>query len=258
MRKKFVYIGAILVIVALIILVLSGSLVSLNGVLTQANYTVSSGTFSYLSLQLQNRSAILLVGRFSAPVNFYLFNATAFSKWSAAADSANALPGYQSAQNLEGAGLFFDYRNVTSVIVPYQKGAYNVTPLYSLNVSKGFPGGTYYAVIDNTPGSPSSGSAINATILYATQGSGSSNSAISKFVYEEAAIGLAFFILLIAGIIMLIIGFIKKDKGAVMQQTPAGPVPTQRKAGKNEMSDEQIDELYKKIKKKSKGSDNNK
>lgn len=258
MMKKFVYIGVILVVVALIILVLSGSLISLKGVLTQANYTVSSGMFSYLSLTLANQSAILLAGSFSGPLNFYLFNSSAFSKWSAAVDSANALPGYQVAQSLKGAGLFFEYRNVTSIIVPYQQGVYNVTPLYSLNVSKGFPAGTYYAVMDNTPGSPSAGHAVNATLLYATQGSTSSNSAVSKFVDEEAALGLAFLILLIAGIIVIIIGFIKKPKMMVQQQqTTAGTVPSQQKTGKNEMSDEQIDKLYKKIKKKSEGSESN-
>lgn len=253
MRKTYLYIGIALVAAAFVTLLVSGSAINIKSVLSQANYTVDGGTFSYLSLPLANQSAMLLVGRFSAPVDFYLFNGSAFSSWSAAENSANSLPGYQEAQSLEGSGLFFYYHNVTSVIVPYQPGTYNVSPVYSLNVSKGFPGGTYYAVIDNNVGlKPAPAQSINATLLYATQSPGSAGSSLSKFVLEEAAIGLVFFMLLIAGIIMVIIGFIKKPKGLQQQGTPqmngAQPLP------KGKISDEQLDDLYKKIKKKSKQS----
>jgi putative Mn2+ efflux pump MntP len=105
-------------------------------------------------------------------------------------------------------------------------------------------GGTYYAVIDNGAGSESSSSQVNATLLY--NSGNTSGKALSNFFLKEAALGITFFILLIAGGIVIIFGFVKKDKSKDAEmQTSATTQPKQK-----DMTDQQIDELYKKIKKK--------
>lgn len=251
MRKKIIYIGIVLLAVAVATLLLSGSIANVHGLLTEQNVTVSSLSFSAVPIVLANNSIPLVIGRFSSKVNFYFFNGTGFSDWTKLMNKSNAPLGYASALSLKGYGLLFAYLNTTSVILPYQPGVGNFTPAYFVNSSKGFPGGTYYAVIDNSKGSLSSASQVNATLLYNAQGS--NGTAITKFIYEEAVFGITFFILLIAGIIIIIYGFIKKPKeGMDAMQTSAKPSGSV----KSDIDEKEIDELYKRIKKKGKKSSN--
>ena len=239
MRKKIVYIGIVLLVAAVAVLLLSGSVANIRGLLTEQNVTVAGSMFSSVPITIQNGSIVLLIGSFRSPINFYVFNSTGFSRWSSPLANSTET-GYQRALGLRGDGLFFAYNNITSVVVPYQTGAGNVTPSYYVNTSKGMPGGTYYAVMDNGAGSRSASINVNATLLY-NAGSASSKK-LYNFVFEEAVMGILFFVLLVAGAIVLIFGFVKKDKNKdAGMQTPATAQPKQK-----DMTDQQIDELYKK------------
>lgn len=252
MRKNIVYVGIALLVIAVALLFVSGSVINVHGLLTEQNLTISSLSFSTIPISISNNSIPLVIGRFSSDVNFYFFNSTGFSDWNRLMNRSNSPIGYATALSLKGYGLLFAYLNTTSVVLPYQTGVGNVTPAYFVNSSKGFSGGTYYAVIDNSKGSVSSANAVNATLLYNSQGS--SSSAISHLVLEEAAFGISFFIFLVAGVIVLIYGFIKKPKtdGMAAMQTSA-----KTSGGKKEdMDEKEIDALYKRIKKKGKRSSN--
>ncbi len=242
-RKKFIYVGIVLIIVAFALLIVASSMLSstIGSLFTEKNLTVGSAAFSYLQVPLSNQSAIVAMAS-HAPVNFYIFNYTGFSMWSSTVYSGNAPSGYSTALSLEGAGLLYGYKNAVSATVPYTSSIDNVTPFYQTNVTPlSAANSTYYAVVDNTNGSASSAERINATILYQSKPSSLTQGQTASALGVLAA-GVGFFILLIAGIVLIIYGLVKKQP-----QVPGMPAPQQ----KGNMSEEQIDQLYKDIKKKS-------
>ena len=179
-----------------------------------------------------------------SPVDFYLFNYSGFSKWASIAYAGNAPSGYSAALSLEGAGLLYGYKNARSATVPYTSSIDNVSPFYQTNATLlNSANGAYYAVVDNTNGSASSATQVKATILYQSKPSSLTQGQTASALGVLAA-GAGFFILLIAGIILIIYGLVKKQP-----QTAGTQAPQQ----KSDMSEEQVDQLYKNIKKKSKG-----
>ncbi len=247
MKKKFVYIGLVLIVAAFGLLLLAGSLLTsvASGLLAEHNVTVSSMSFSYLQVILVNQTAIFGVVS-SKPVNFYVFNSTGFAVWSTEVNSGNAISGYATAVALEGKGLLFGYHNALIGTIPYSQVLGNATPFYNINASR-MPAGTYYAVVDNTNGSASDSITFNSTILYPSQTSAAGYASRSASAIAVLASGAGFFVLLIAGIALILYGFFKKTPAQVagMQTQAAGQAKP-----KGDMSDEQIDQLYKNIKKK--------
>ena len=247
MKKTFVYLGIILMIASFAVVALSGSIVNPGKLITQKNLTVTSAGFSYVQFTIPNSLIVFLVARMSKPANFYVLNGSGFAQWSSEVAAGNSPNGYNLATALDGAGTFFAYRNASEVLIPSTAKLYNSTPTYSYNSIGLVPAGTYYAVVDNTNGSRSSSSQINATVVYLPESSAGSGG-LTSLVYDEAIIGLSFFILLIAGIIILIYGLLKKDSGLKSVMLGA-----EKKKG--EVSDDQIDELYRNIRKKRKKGD---
>ncbi len=207
-------------------------------------------SFSFVKFNVTNSSLLLLIGKISGVANFYVLNSTGFSEWSSEVLSSNVPNGYKYAESLVGNGIFYIFRNTTTVIIPSTDNVLNSTPVYSFNSLGIAPPGTYYAVIDNTNGSASDNYRINATVFTLPQASQSAN--LPNFVYEEAELGIAFFILFVAGIIMTIYGVFKKEKDSSIKSII--PNTQNAKGNKDSLTDEQIDELYKNIKKKKENS----
>ncbi len=247
MKKKFIYIGVILLVVAFAMLLLAGSLLNstVNNLFTQKNVTVGPSAFTYEQVQLTRQPAIIAMIS-DAPVNFYVFNSTGFLKWSSSMYSTNAPSGYRSALPLEGAGLVYGYLGTKSATIPYSASIDNTTPFYETNsTSLDNVTGTYYAVVDNTNGSASSASGVKASVLYESTSSSLAGSQAASAVGVLAA-GASFFVLLIAGIALVIYGIVKKQPIA-----PGEPASARQAVQKSNMTEEQIDQLYKNIKKKS-------
>ncbi len=247
MKKKFIYIGIILLVVAFAMLVLAGSMLksTVNNLFTQKNVTIGPAAFSYEQVQLTRQPAIIAMIS-DAPVNFYVFNSTGFLRWSSSMYPTNSPSGYKSALSLESAGLVYGYLGTKSATVPYSASIDNTTPFYETNsTSLDNVTGTYYAVIDNTNGSASSANGVKASVLYESTSSSLSSSQAASAIGVLAA-GASFFVLLIAGIALVIYGLVKKQPVA-----PGAPSPAQQAVQKSDMTEEQIDQLYKNIKKKS-------
>ncbi len=255
MEKKIVYIGLGLIVLSIIVLLLSsGTTSSLSqslqsSFLTQ-NITVQAHNFASIQLNATNSSYIFVIGVMNNPANFYLFNSSAYSKWTSYIQTANSPSGLTKAISLEGNGVSIIYRNQTNVSIPSGTGFVQTTPFYAISNQSMFRKGTYYAVIDNTNGSASEANPVKASFVYLppiTNQSLASGpfSSFSKQLNQEILYGLAFFILIAAGIIVLIYGLIKKPK------TPGGGQPSQQKV--NPKADQQyVDNLYKNVDKNSK------
>ncbi|HUC39081.1 MAG TPA: hypothetical protein VL944_03040 [Candidatus Acidoferrum sp.] len=254
MLKKFVYIGLALIAVSVVLFFAAHGLLTsvAQGLLAEQNTTVANRSFSYIALPLSNES-VFVAAAASSPINFYLFNTTGFSDWTAALGTNASMNGYDDAIALEGGGLLYGYHNVVEATIPPTHGglAENATgtavanqSFYgSASISQGLSG-TYYAVIDNTNGSASSSTQVMATFLYL--------SPTANFAGKEAAaLGLivmttAFIVLLIIGLALIVYGFMKKPK----TDASGTPLPTMKDVGG--MTDKQIDMLYKSVGKKSK------
>ena len=241
MKKKLVYIGIILIAAAFVAVALSGKVLNVSKLVTEKNLSVASGGFAYEQLTIANGSIVFLVAKIQGPANFYVFNDTGFSTWTGEVDTGNSPNGYLRAAALDGAGAFFTFRNVSEVLIPSTTNLYNSTPTYEYNRTGIVPAGTYYAVVDNTNGSRSSASRVNATVFQLPQ-TGAKGGGLSSFIYGEEIFGLTFFILLVAGIVLLIYGLIKKDSSL------SGVDRAKEERKKIGLSDEQVDELYKNIK----------
>lgn len=245
MKKKLIYIGLALLVISFVLLISAGSLITstASSLLAEKNVTAGASSFTYVQAALNNQTAVF--GMVTAtPVNFYLFNSSGYLAWTSDVYSSNSPSGYKAALSLEGAGLLYGYSNTKSATVPYAAAIDNGTPFYQSNTLAGLVTGTYYLVVDNTNGSASAASAVKATIVYPSPTALQSSSSATASTIEIIASGAGFFILLIAGIVLVVYGFIKKNP-----MLP-GVQPIQPKQ-KGDMTDEQIDQLYKNIKKKS-------
>ncbi len=245
MKKKFVYIGIVLLIAAFASAIIGGSALNPNKLISEKNLSVSAMGFSFLSFSIPNGSAIFLIGNLTKPADFYVFNSTGFTDWSHEVGINSSIDGYNYALSLKGLGVFYIFRNVTTIVLPSITSLYNSTPAYSYNSLGYVPGGTYYAVVDNTNGSKSAGSALGAKIGY-IPGSALASGKFKSFVYEEAFVGVLFFVLLISAIIIIVYGLLKSDASVA----GAGVITKGKGKKGDELSNEEIDALYKNIKKK--------
>ncbi len=222
MIKKFVLIGVILVIAAIVVFFLTSYLLtnSLGGKITMLNSTVAAGGYHEVRINYTNSTTIIaLYTLISAPINLYVMNASAYSEWSGyMAANANASGVSEAGRlNLGAQGLF---TNKTAGMVPIETNG----------VGGQGTQGSVYVVMDNTHGSTSSAESVNATLWYVpVEKSG---------ILISAAIGYSCFILGIAGIILIIYGLVKKGKQAEEQ-----------KAEKEKSDKAYVDRLYRNVKK---------
>lgn len=257
MQKKIVYIGVALLILALIVFLESSSLTntalqnttqnitqSLQRSSVTQNVVVQSDSFYVLPLPITNTTAFFLaVGNFSSRVNAYLFNGAGFGAWNSIVSGNTMAIGLNSAIDLEGRGALIIYRNVTFASVPPYIQEANVTPIYMSNASIANVS-TYYFVIDNTNGSASSSKQVDVTTKFGSFQS----SALSSLSGLQTAfdLGLVFFVLLVAGLLALVLGILRKPKGDA-EMPPVG-----MKLKKDEVNPAYVNRLYRNLRRRGK------
>lgn len=222
MIKKFALIGAALIIAAIAVFFLASYFLtsSLGGTIAMLNSTIPASGYNSVRINYANSTTIVALYTIIArPVNLYVMNQSTYSAWSGyMATHANA-SGISEAGRL-GLGSTQMYKNETAGLIPVETN----------NIGKAGKSGSIYVVLDNTPGSPSSGNSINSTISYVP--------VKSTGILVSAAVGYGCFIAGIAGIILLIYGLIKKGKQSEEQ-----------KIEKDRSDKEYVDRLYRNVKK---------
>lgn len=222
MIKKFVYIGIILIVLAAVLFLTSGYLLS-NGIsknVSIANLTVKQYNFSYYPATYYNTSEIAIYVLASQSVNIYILNSTTFSIW------RNYVTSNKSANGLN----YVEQLKVNSTDI-FQNKKSLVAPLI-VNSSKNYSKNVLYVVIDNTLGSPSTSTPLNASVAVLPLQTS------NQIPYE--VLGLLSLVCFIAGIILLIYGILKKEQ----PKLDASGNTVQSKEQKDK---EYVDQLYKNV-----------
>lgn len=227
MKKKLVLIGVGLLVVAVVLFVLSGYLLTkgFSGNINFSNVTVGAHNFSYTSIRYnKSSSAVAIYALLGSPANLYVFNSSTFTRWygymSVNKLSAN---GYQYAQTIDANSIYL-FSNATIQVIPLNFKNYPIT----VNGSS-----SLYVVIDNTAGSKSAATPVNASVSYIPLN--------TSTVVTSAALGYGVLISGLAGIILIIWGLVKKDE----QDKIKGP---DKKAVSSDQK-KYLDKLYKGVKK---------
>lgn len=247
MRKKFIYIGLILLAIAVVVF-LAFVLVSpfsgaVSKIITTYNVSASSGGFYYVPVVTSNSIRSLIYVALNSSANIYLFNTSTFQAWSSRMQGNATASGLAYARTLgPGSGALIESNvNVSQILL-----AENLSSAKLNGSVAGLSGfnSTAYVVIDNTNGSRSRNTSVRGVVLYF--GLTQSNFSMYEGIGLEAlAVGLAEIALVIAGIVLVIYGAIKKDPNI---ETEAGAEKSAaRGAAKGETSKEYIDSLYKNV-----------
>jgi hypothetical protein len=248
-----VYIGIAFIIAAIVVILISTGTTSNIGTTLQQtlivnNLTIKSGEIASTPININANSFVFAFITLTKPANIYFFNNSAYKIWINETNTTNSPTGLKNAENLEGAGALIIYRNTTNATIPTNLGSVNSSLLYSTNQSQLYPKGTYDFVIDNSNGSASRSSNFAAKVAYLppfTNGSLSSGplAQLGSQIDQEVVYGVLFFLLFVAGIIIVIYGLIKepKDKQASVPKNDQ-PQKLETKADQ-----QYVDELYKKV-----------
>ncbi len=245
MIKNLFYAGIALLIISIAIFLYVGSqqaniISQVAGKVTLYNFTVPADNYSHVQITLQNSAYLIALLKLSGKANVYLFNGSGYAAWHG--DMAGTAPatGLSYAKSLEGSGTILIFNNVTIASTP-ETG----TPaLYnSINQTAFLPPGPYYFVVDNTNGSLSSGSTVAVNASYPQPLTNNVLSVISSKEGNLVYLGIAFFLTFVGGIILLIYGYTRKPEG---EELPAS-YPGKSLKGKDDISKEYIDQLYKGI-----------
>jgi hypothetical protein len=225
MKKKLVFIGLGLLVIAIVLFILSGYVLSkgFSKGVNLTNLTVMANGFSYLPITYNGSvSAVAIYAILNNPANLYLLNSSSFSKWYNYMNlNGSAVSGYQYAQHI-GINSSYLYKNASLEVIPVNLKAGSNTGNYS---------GGIYLVIDNTKGSKSSAMQVNASVSYIPL--------VASTVLVSAALGYAVLILGLAGVILIIWGLLKKDE-TVRSTEGKGATAGQK---------EYLNKLYKGVKK---------
>jgi len=237
MDKKIVLIGVALLIIAIILFFVSGYL-STSGVKNNvrvSNVTVKPDGYTYLPVSYKsNLSVLAIYALLSGPTNFYLLNASTFSKWSQYMNSNSSANGYNYINKL-GVNKAYLQTNVSVTVLPLDVKDPTVNGYFQQLI---------YVVVDNTHGSKSVSSPINASLSYLPL----ANSNVLAF----AALGYGVVLLGLAGIVIIVWGALRKPK---VVATPA-TAKSSKISTKEQQQKEYVDRLYKGVKdKKKKSSD---
>ena len=246
MRKKIVYIGILLFILAVAVFIAYtyiGSSVFSNAVtkvLTTSNLTISAGSFSYAQVSTANSTGDLIVAFSSGKVNMYLFNFSTFSAWSGYIRSNTSASGISYARSIASNGSVVE-NNVNASEFLLTGNLSLSRPNVSVRNIRYF-NGTAYVVMDNTKGSDSYDSTLRAVVSYF--GLTQANIGAYASIGTEAAILIAAIIALgIAAIILIVYGLMKSEPGSAFGTGLRG-------GGREQASKGYIDELYKNVGKK--------
>jgi hypothetical protein len=226
MKKKLVFVGVGLLLAAVVLFIISGYILS-SGFKKNVNLTsltINADDFSYAQLSYNSSIAgIAIYALMSSPSNLYLLNSSLFTQWyDYMNQNRSVADGYQYARHI-GVNSSYLFRNVSLQVIPVN--------LRSGSVPKNFSG-KLYVVVDNTQGSKSSATSLNATLSYIPLG--------GSTIWTSAALGYGVLILGLAGIIIIIWGLVKKDE--------PGNLGGKDEAAKSQK--EYVDKLYKGIKNK--------
>ena len=227
MIKRIIYYGIVMLAVAAIIsfasVYLFNNEIKSNGI--GNNLTVEAHGFSYFPITYPNSSEMEVYVIADKPINVYILNATDYSRWSSYVHTANNPNGLAYAETL-GLNSTRIYKNMPIVSAPLALIANSVNSSNKV-----------YVVLDNTPGSNSTGSPVNASVEY-------SFITLTKGLVFEVAGTVIGLVLGIVGIIAILYGVLRKSD----------PTPTLDSSGRVQSTKEQrdkeyVDRLYRNVKK---------
>ncbi len=264
MMKKVVYVGLLLIVIAVIIAIAgsfigSNSLQGLQQSITQQNITVAAGTYQSVQLNNPNASSLVIIAEHSSsPVSVYLFNSSGFSLWKTALSANSEISGLQDAISLAGEGAIYIFNDSTLAIMPYNTsssstqsntGAISSRPLY-YPAHVLLPIGTYYIVVDNGQ----SGVSVNSRVAYSAPVPEQNVttqliSPVAKELAFAAAFGTVVFVLFIIGMVITIWGLFKRpsDYGTV------GKISEPPDRADEKAMNKYVDQLYKGVGKSKRG-----
>lgn len=257
MDKRFIYVGIVLIIIAIASIIIVFDTVSTISqasprILKVVNFTVGSNSYYYSSIAANGSYIVLALISSKSPLNFYLFNSSAFGAWALHMGSnvsvASGASGFAYAKSLIGKGAVTIFHNANNATMPYISNYAASGPYYQSNASNisigELPHGKYYVVADNTFGSASHNSSVNSTMLIYSPSI--KVSSLRSYGYTVVAGGTVSVLAIISGIVILIIGLLKRGpKGGADRAVRVfeGGTPSA-------MSDEEINRIYDKIERK--------
>ena len=223
MFSNYTKAGLILLVLAIITLVVAVSMQnSAPSPLTQGmvvqNLTVPAHGSVNRSIAFANASILLVFMNIDNSTNVYLMNSTAFDGWSSYVNSnLSAARGLDYAISIANKGVFYIYQNASELVtIPYTQNSTQPTvPILYQKPNQVFPPGTYYLVFDNTNGSASKNKSIFVKLAYLQPISnstlkGPTLSSVYSQVNQGVQLGIIFILLLMAGIVSLIYGYVRK------------------------------------------------
>lgn len=218
-------------------------------VLKNATITSAANSFSYAPISLSNASQIYIMAGLNKSANFYLMNSSAFNAWSAEMKSGTNANGIGAAVSLEKDGAIFIARNSTFIDTASPAPPNSTEEIVYSSANALEPAGTYYTVLDNTNGSASSNNGIvTSRMIYYAPGT-VSNSTLSEYKGSSSTVfasSISFLALVVAGIILIIYGIVKRPKPEVMPEQ-FQDAKKDSTASKAEEPDNYISSLYDKI-----------
>lgn len=211
MKKKLVYLGGILIIIALIILVALifqlNSLSSSFSSIDITNFTVpTSGFYGYAFNSSGKAHDIISV--VNDKLDVILFSAKGYDNWSRSNETLS------SAFKLNKTDLILVAYNTTNFTIPTSPSnlVYESNIINTSDLEEGIlPKGNYTLVFYNGNGSFSKNSSVKGVISYL---SASKVKEYSSKMYHMAIYGVTMTILIIIGVILILYGVFKKDKKA--------------------------------------------
>ena len=259
MRKKLVIIGVIILIAGIVVSELVTNLV--QPPFYTENLTVAANGYNYVEFNFTSSDALFVFeSLFGAPMNVYVMNTSAFSSWESSLNQSTPSNGFAAAVSLEGSGVVGIYKNMSTYLLDYpinytknvvyldKNFAKNSTTNSNLSISNS--NATYFIVFNNMNGNVSNSVPNKVNIRYIPPLSISnlqSDHAVVNYVYISGGSLLVSLILVVAGIVILVIGLIKKPK---ILAADVPEVSGKISAGKLDRKIKERDELYKSIKEK--------
>lgn len=237
MKKKIVLIGVALLVLAIVFLAIDSTIGIGGSKPTTSNFTVGADNFSYLPVEYNSSIAILAIETLlSSPTNIYILNGSAFSAWSSRIKGNSSADGLAYIEKM-GVNSSYVASNRSIATIPISLEGNKVLQ-NNLTLNK------IYVVIDNTHGSKSYATQVNATVSYLTIVS----TKVSSTLAISLVFSVGFILLLVAGIIVIVYGILKKDVENAAQGAAKGV------SAKEQKDKEYVDQLYKGIKSKKKRS----
>ncbi len=148
MNKKFLYIGIMLLVLGVVVsfFSLGVELPSQFSRPVPQSVSVGPGSTDYQALYLNQSGILEVVFNSSAPLDFYLANASAFASINASGSPSAAR---NAAIRLEGNGVFAFYADAKNGTFPYLGYQGIARPAYASNATVVLPAGQYYSIFAN-------------------------------------------------------------------------------------------------------------